>query len=172
MVIGQKHRVETDRNERNILFYFFFRFDFSTFNNEQPFIRENAMKIRRMLRPIVCMCVSRKMLRVKSSKGWKKMHEKGRVLPHIRGAVRCLPYGPSFFLPTSVRLSSHMTKVTTHVCVHVCVYSCTWVPCWLPWKWTIFFFFFFVTTYNNKNEQPSFASGGNFSLSLGIYKYK
>lgn len=172
MIIGQKHRVETDRNERNILFYFFFRFDFSTFNNEQPFIRENAMKIRRMLRPIVCTCVSRKMLRVKSSKGWKKNAWERESSPTHKGCCPLSAIWPLFFLPTSVRLSSHMTKVTTHVCVHVCVYSCTWIPCWLPWKWTIFFFFFFVTTYNNKNEQPSFASGGNFSLSLGIYKYK
>lgn len=96
----------------------------------------------------LCVRVSRKMLRVKSSKGWKKMHEKGRVLPHIR-VLSVVCHMAPLFLPTSVRLSSHMTKVTTHVCVHVCVYSCTWVPCWLPWKWTIFF----VVTYN-KNEQP------------------
>lgn len=172
MIIGQKHRVETDRNERNILFYFFFRFDFSTFNNEQPFIRENAMKIRRMLRPIVCTCVSRKMLRVKSSKGWKKNAWERESSPTHKGCCPLSAIWPLFFFTHLCTAffphdKGNHSRVRARVCLQLYMDSVL-----ASLKVNNLFFFFFVTTYNNKNEQPSFASGGNFSLSLGIYKYK
>lgn len=56
------------------------------------------MKIRRMLRSIVYTCkqedAARKKLEGVEKNAWERESS-----PTHKGAVRCLPYGPSFFYP-------------------------------------------------------------------------
>lgn len=86
----------------------------------------------RTMRCTVCTCKQEDAARKKAG-GVKKVHEKGRELPHTRVLAVVCHMAP-LFLTIPVRLSSHTTKVATRVCVHVYVYSCTrgsrsyWLP--------------------------------------------